>query len=246
MTEPFVLIGLPTYGQTTFTGVMDAMFLTGYPKFAYKRGDISLLAFNFNVLVSEAWNERAEKGYTHFCMMHSDIGPGKDWLKTMLDIMAEKNFDVLSVVVPIKNNTGLTSTAVDTDSMPTPLTLTQVHNELPVTFTGEDTKRVYGNDRLLINTGLLLIRMDAIAPPDFYFEIVDRINVEKDGKFKPRNIPEDWHFSRMLYRKKVRYAATRAVEVRHLGAMVFNNQSVWGMANHERLPRLPEQGRVAS
>jgi hypothetical protein len=72
----------------------------------------SLLALVFNRLWCRALNERHDKGLTHFAMHHADIQAPAGWIDTLLAQQERVGADVLSVVVPIKDGRGLTSTGV--------------------------------------------------------------------------------------------------------------------------------------
>jgi hypothetical protein len=72
----------------------------------------SLLALGFNQLWCRALNDRREGGITHFAMHHADIEAPAGWLDRLIDEQRRVDADVLSVVVPIKDGRGLTSTGV--------------------------------------------------------------------------------------------------------------------------------------
>src|SRR5262245_17498739 len=73
----------------------------------------SLLASNFNRIWCYALNlvhhgERVD----YFAMLHDDIDPEKYWLDKLIDELEAQELDLLSVVVPIKDRRGMTSTAL--------------------------------------------------------------------------------------------------------------------------------------
>lgn len=149
---------------------------------------------------------------------------------------------MVSAVVPIKDQRGLTSTAVAHESgdpwkLDYRLTLKEAH-ALPETFTAAD---LGCPDRpLLVNSGCWVCRFDpawthtrdAEGNLIFHFEIRNRIRPTrtKDGKphFKAEVIPEDWLASRFLHKLGLRVAATRAVRLLHAGTYRFSNYEAWG------------------
>lgn len=218
-----VFIGIPTHNDTVSTGTLRTTHSHGHSPVTIATGTVSLLALGFNRLLCEAVNG----GFDYFCLLHADVSAEQDWLKKMLELSEIHNLDVLSVVLPVKSmQADITSTALDSPTHQHNMSLAECR-ELPPTFTGRHTKDVFGNDKLLVNTGLILIRLSAIKPLKHYFEIKDHI-VEQNGRYVPVNSPEDWNFSRMLYKAKVRYGATREIEAGHSGTFTWSNQTVWG------------------
>jgi hypothetical protein len=162
--------------------------------------------------------------------MHADIEiTTSDWLIEMLDEMKKTGVAVLSATVPIKQPNGDTSTAPDIIEGKDDVTLLCMEDicKLPVTITPEICKRVFGNDKLLINTALMLIDMEKVDPERHYFHILDQIKL-KNGEYFPAGCPEDWHFSRMLYADKLTYGATRRIAVKHWGFHYYANERPYG------------------
>src|ERR1700724_2919706 len=62
-------------------------------------GDIE---HNFNMMWCCALNDRKANGYTHFAMVHSDIGTGPFWLDTLIEEMDRVDADVMTAVNAIK------------------------------------------------------------------------------------------------------------------------------------------------
>lgn len=187
----------------------------------------SALTFNFNGLWCQALNRRTALNLDRFLMIHTDIQPlGTDWLDRMLALMDETRADVLSVVSPIKDTNGLTSTALDTAAWtPRRLTLREVH-ALPETFDGAFVREKYGAN-LLINTGLMLVRLTEPWAQDVCFTIDNRV-ARIDGQFVPFFEPEDWKFSRWCHARGLKVVATRAIQLRHLGSAMYDNVHAWG------------------
>jgi hypothetical protein len=186
----------------------------------------SLLANVFNRLWCDALNKRGQ-GLTHFAMHHADIQAPPGWLDTLLNEQARFGADVLSVVVPIKDQRGLTSTGtrnLETGSIRR-LTMQEVF-KLPETFALSDLP--HGpDDCLLINTGLWLCDFTRPWVQEVCFTILDVIQ-ERNGAFVPITLPEDWNFSSWCARRGLRVFATRKVPVQHHGRAHFGNESAWG------------------
>jgi hypothetical protein len=70
----------------------------------------SLLALMFNRTWCAALNQRRSRQLTHFAMHHADVEAPPGWLDLLVEEQQRVHADVLSVVVPIKDNRGLTST----------------------------------------------------------------------------------------------------------------------------------------
>lgn len=250
--KPYTYIGVPTHSGLVDVGTVYALLKAARTSHvATELHTAPLLANNFNQLLCNAINLR--KGglpLTHFCLMHSDIVPVQsDWLNILQQEMAANDLRVISAVVPIKDARGLTSTgmcvsigehAIKGDVRR--ITITE-SMKMPTTFTGDDAHKILqGTPRtnlLLINTGLMLIDLDLPFVDELYFTVRDEIRMEAmdggDGMLlrKPYCEPEDWFFSRLLNRKGVRYGATRAVDVEHIGRFRYDSRVTWG---HEMDP----------
>lgn len=169
----------------------------------------SLLANSFNHHWKTALNMQLNGHHvTRFIMLHDDIVPEDGWLGILLDefdrVRAEQVeqkqpiCDLLSVVIPIKDARGLTSTAIDDPGDPWGVYRRLTVHEtgtLPETFGAEDCIRVRlskapqgWDDKpiseggcgpyyrpLLVNTGLWIC--DFTRPWRFscYFNISDRM-----------------------------------------------------------------------
>lgn len=203
--------------------------LSGFRTHSY-----SCLPRNFNELLCAALNAR-EDGITHFCMLHSDVVPhGESWLDVLVEEMNKCQADILSVVIPIKTHQGVTSTALDIPVdgsvhywRPRRLTMTEIYQNYPETFT---------DDKLLINTGLMMIDIRGAWAEKVWFEFEDIIY--KDGKkFVAQNVPEDWNFSRRAKQQGAKIFATRKVGVTHYGHTGYGNISIWGSQKTDAVAR---------
>jgi hypothetical protein len=181
----------------------------------------SILTASFNTCW--CWGLNARKaGLTHFLLMHADIKPENmdpPWIDIMLGEMEKAQADVLSAIVPIKDARGVTSTALDTNKWH-PVRITQKQAKtLPVTWTC---------DQLLTNTGLMLVDFRKPWVEKVCFHINDEIYADENGEWKPSCEPEDWNFARQCHALGLRVFATRAVEINHFGAHVWNSKNEWG------------------
>jgi SAM-dependent methyltransferase len=169
----------------------------------------------------------------YFAMLHDDIGPDDFWLDTLIEELEAKQLDVLSVVVPIKDTKGTTSTAIDGDTTWRPkcrITMKEVMT-LPETFTSEDV-----GGPLLLNTGCWVARFDQDWNRKVHFTINDRIVFNKGtDRYESEVEPEDWYFSRLLHELDLKIGATRKVAVTHRGEVDFSNQHTWGKPFDEQL-----------
>jgi len=135
---------------------------------------------------------------------------------------------VLSAISPIKSGFGLTSTALDTHPWrPQRLTMAEVM-DAPETFDCDYARQRWGAD-LLINTGLMVFRLDNEWCERICFDIVCRNWRDEKGVFQCDVEPEDWRFSRWCNARGLKVATTRKVELLHKGPNDFNNFGTWGM-----------------
>lgn len=177
----------------------------------------SLLASNFN----RAWAEALNWESDFFLMLHDDIVPVQDeWIQTMFEELTLNKASVLSVVSPIKNQDGLTSTAIETADLwhPRRLSMTEVM-EKPLTWT---------EPGLLLNDGLMLVDFRQPWVRDVYFTINDRIVRRPDGRYANEVEPEDWFFSRRATAAGAKLFATRKVLIQHIGIAGYDNTCAWG------------------
>lgn len=180
----------------------------------------SALPHNFNLLWAEAVNGRPE--YTHFAMVHSDVIPEAEFLSKLLHTMEEKNVDVVSTVIPLKSNTGLTSLAVDNDFW------------FPKRLTMKELKDLDSYSNLLFNTGCWIARLDRPWVEEVCFTFKTEMHKE-NGKLVAKFEPEDWAFSRFCIAKHIPYSITKNVVVRHMGTTAYPNQGEWGTWNTDKI-----------
>lgn len=194
-------------------------------------GSSSLLQFNFN----EQWLHAVSGGYDHFAMIHADVIAPPGWLNVFMRIMQEKDADVVSAVIPIKEPSGATSTAVE---VPDPIASFPEHmkairmnrrrlEQLPNTFCATDIEGPGGahyDGPLLVNTGLWLADLSKPWVKKWEgFSIESRILWDEDPPVVTID-PEDWRFSRFLHAQGAKVYATREVPVKHVGPWGFEHR----------------------
>ena len=241
-----IIIGLPTYDNRTDT--RQGLFLYGARtdnlNVVVRARQISALCWNFNTLYAEALNDRDAD---YFLLIHADIVPYDPtfWIRKLISELNGANADILSAVVPVKNKTGITSTAAQSAEHPTPrrLTMREAY-QLPVTFKARDIAELYGwsehkDQQLLVNTGCMLLdlRRKRNVFEKMYFYTRDGIE-KRDGKFVATFAPEDWNFARDAHANGLTLAATRAVKVMHSGHADYDNASAWGELEHDTLENI--------
>lgn len=195
---------------------------------------------DFNVLWTEAHNLYERGEITHFAMLHGDItpDPAVHWLDVLLEEMDARQAALVSVVSPIKDGRGLTSTGIaDLDDPWMPFrrfTMREVLGRLPPTFNAEMAG--YPDRPLLHNTGLWCCDMrrpefnrSVNGELDLYFGFPTRAVRGTDGAWMHQRESEDWLFSKDLWLRGVRdtYVTTR-VRLTHHGRMDFHTFSAWG------------------
>ena len=198
--------------------------------------------YNFNRAWCVALNTRKRDGWTHFAMIHSDVEPEDyGWLDLMLEEMLAVGADVLSVVLPIKDKKGTTSTAIldEATNRIRRLTMTELQS-MPRTFSGfHAASRLHDwnpeRSRLLVSSGLWICRFTEPWIEQVFFEMRDRVakippcEEYPNGRFVAINWSEDWNFSMQCYEQGLKVYSTKAVRAFHRGGYTYSNQGEWGM-----------------
>lgn len=185
----------------------------------------SILEQNFNQHWAAALNCREEMGATHFAMIHNDVEPEGGWLTTLLDELESLEADIVSAVIPLKDERGLTSTAAYEGDpwVRRRLTLAEV-SELPQTF-GESE----AGGKLLLNTGLWVCDLRKPWADSVCFQSMQRIGRNGfTGRRMAEVVSEDWALSHWLHQRGAKLYATSKVRVTHWGETGFTNGQPWG------------------
>ena len=219
-----IFLGIPHYENVCHGLVTSTMLASNRRHFGVVMQGTSLLANGFNKLWADALNRREEKSITDFAMNHADIEAENGWLDKLLDEKDRVGADILSVVIPIKDRRGLTSTGyVSPESQQIKrLSLTEVH-ALPKTFSSGDLP-----GKIVVNTGLWVCSFSDSWVEQIHFEIRDAIVKNEDGKFEARVLPEDWNFSLQAQSMGLKVFATTSVKAIHVGKYNYGNDSAWG------------------
>jgi len=225
-----ILLGLPHYGQVEPEAYFAAL-TTGHGEYniMVEPKGTSLLANGFNHLYCSFLNN---KDYEYFAMLHADIYPEGKWLDILVDELERYHGDVIHAVVAIKDNRGLTSTAVGDMHNPWEarrLTLAEVRN-LPAVFDVDDCQKALqgpwpSNASLLPNTGCLLIKKAKWCYDFPGFTITDRI-IKSGSQYVPAVESEDWQLGRWAARNNVRVIASRTVRTNHYGRYGFSSNAL--------------------
>lgn len=196
---------------------------------------------DFNILLIDAINLYEAGEITHFAMLHGDIAPDESqhWLDILLEEMDARSASLVSVVSPIKDGRGLTSTGIcDLNDPWRPyrrFTVRECLEKLPATFNNADAG--YPDRPLLHNTGMWVAdlrrevfrRANAAGELDLYFRFPTRAIRGDDGKWTHQRESEDWAFSRDLWLRGVRDTwATTKVRLNHEGKVMFGTYNAWG------------------
>lgn len=180
----------------------------------------SVLPRVFNAAVLNA----VQGGFDCLAMLHADVAAEPGWLSMLWEEMQEHDADVISAVVPIKDEWQWTSTGVHTtDEHNRRLMLVECHEKLPKTFDIDAPwLREIGAHMLLLNTGCMLLRVTEPWLRKWAgFQFRSCINWDGDGAVGQQVCTsEDWDMSEQLASlvPQPKLMATTAVRVHHWGA----------------------------
>ncbi len=180
----------------------------------------SFAARNFNQLWAAALNSR-NLGWTHFAMCHSDVRPDGYFLSTMLYEMRKHNCDLLSVVLRIKVDNGLTSTAICHKETGEVRRLVRKEVNAIPHQTFDATMAGFPDYNLLASTGLWICDFTKPWVEQVWFEVRDRITKNAQGIYGTETVSEDWAFSHILHKMGLKIMATKAVPCGHWGVKEY-------------------------
>ncbi len=225
-----IFLGIPTYlDRIEHSGVMFAVLHATQEHTLGATATSAFACHGFNQLWLQALEARAQ-GFTHFCMLHSDVVPEDGFIDKLMSIMSITRADVLSVVIPIKDEKGLTSTALDEPVGDWDPKWRKRRLAMKEVF---DLEATFTHPRLLVNTGLMLVDITKPWVEKIHFHFDDAI-IEHHGKRVAVFSPEDWNFSMDARAVGASLFATRAVRVQHAGKSNFSNDSAWGTWETDR------------
>jgi hypothetical protein len=201
-----IFLGIPTYdGQMCGGAVYPIVVAASEYQIHLMVNSSSLLPQNFNML----WCAFVESDCDYFVMLHSDIQPDVEFVKKLVD--RSKDFDVVSAVSPIKDDSGDTSTAMFQGDTIRRLSMKDI-DSLPETFTTKDVHERLGLEgKLVLNTGCWIAKRGDWCEKFPGFSTSCMI---KEGK--PISLTEDWRFSLWAYDQGLKLAATQ-IPLTHYG-----------------------------
>ena len=186
---------------------------------------------------------------TDWIMVHSDVAPialdskPMRWIQDAVEERRRAKADVLSAVIPLKDDSGKTSTAVmnwQTKNM-RPLCLEEcLPPNVPETFSiaslahGNEDVRRNGGDCLLINTGYWIADLAGAWTRRICFRIYDTIIMGDDGYDEAQAVGEDYLFSMDLYRLGLRVCATTKFTCNHAGTWKWPNYVAYGKGERDK------------
>lgn len=187
----------------------------------------SIAPAGFNDALLAGLRLRDEGAVRYFAMIHSDVEAATPaWADALHREMAARGDVLCSAVVPIKDDSGESSTAVGVEHDPWQVARRVRMDErgrLPETFGLADLPdaRLPGAV-LLVNTGLWLADLaDPFWDGFGGFNVITRIGIDPMGRRVSQARPEDWEMSRALHAAGRPYSATFAVEARHHGGRAW-------------------------
>lgn len=251
MKEEIVFLASPSYDGRIDSGTAESIYgyATEKRQVAPKKNSGSLLSSNCNALLVAALNASRVFKMKWFAMLHADIEPEPFWLDKLIDIAESRDADLVSALVPLKDDRGLTSTGIGTSGsrrVEFRLTQSQLHSEgFPATFSATECltalDKLPGDLRiatsipdpiLFVNTGCFIVRLDRdwMQSGKVWFSNDDWIEM-KDGQWRTRCFSEDWKFSQLIHDCGGLVLATQAVKVTHKGNAIFPSDKTWGIPN---------------
>ena len=237
MSEFVPYLGVPHYGEVGWPTCCSLLTASTrvHPLVVGEQG--SLLTYVFNRLWAECYNLRARKDAprrpTHFAMLHADASPDPGWLDVLHDELCRLDADVISVVSPIKDHRGITSTGVQNLDTRRIRRLT-MHEVLALPETFDAVGAGYPGRALMVNTGCWLCRLDRPWVEDFPgFTILDGLQ-KIAGQRLPQVVSEDWNASRWWHDHGVKVYATRKVRLAHYGGVPYRNDTAWGSWKYDK------------
>jgi hypothetical protein len=174
--------------------------------------DGSNLPFTFQTLWNRALNSRATGRWDYFAMLHADISAPPGWLDRLVEEITAHDADVVSQVVPIKDDSGLTSTGVLNEAgVVEQYSIDQV-KWMPETWSVPADK-----GRLAINTGMWICDFRKPWVENITFHLHTDNRRLEDGTFQAVTLSEDWDASAAMHEMGLKVMATKRVAIKHFG-----------------------------
>jgi hypothetical protein len=209
------MIGVPAFGAQVYAGT--ALALTNaarnWPDLKVEIRTSALLCHLRNTLWHEAVTLARKGDVTHFVFLDADVAfHEQHWLDVLLREGDKHNASLLGCITPIKNGTGDTGAARETNDSwhPKNIHVSELAN-LPMTWT---------EPGLLLPLGCVLIDMRQAWVEKVCFTIADRVERHGD-KLNIAARPEDWDLCRQARAAGATIFATKALKVVHYGVGVW-------------------------
>lgn len=225
-----VYIGIPTYKNDVDAGLLGPLTNMSRQGHQVILGgmDSSACAMRFNQMLIQAKEMHFNGQCDFFLLWHSDIIPEHHFLDKLLEIQKRTGAEILSAVVPIKDERGMTSTALDEPVGDRPQDWSPKRYSMAEVLAMPE--KTWTHPKLLLNTGLFLLDLNApwldLEKINFRFE--DKI-MRYRGRLMAFMKPEDWNFSKDARALGcTKQYATLEVRVEHRGLAVFPSDQAWG------------------
>jgi len=237
-----VYMALPMYDQCSKETVESVVKASKEHDLMYSFGSMSALCLNFNTAWCDMLNKRVlYPDMKWFGMLHSDIGVADMfWLDKMVRLAEEYGTDVLSVVSPLKDQRGLTSTGIydkEYEVIVKRLSVREVNKIGKSVFGLDEIERlglgIYDKHALVVNTGLMLVRIGDWCE-NIRFHTKDYV-IKKEGQWIPQFISEDWLFSVDVHEQGKVVKVCSGIEIVHVGKKAYSNKGDWGTLKEDDL-----------
>lgn len=221
-----VYLCCPTYDTTMFAFTASAFYGTPTVKhqFANPISTDSNLCHGFNGHWCNALNMRdagPESAPDYFAMIHSDVGAPPCWLDSQIDDLEANQADVMSAVIPMKDESQETSTAVMLRAGGMrKLSLDEV-DRCPPVF---GVEHVPDAKILCVNTGLWVCDFRKPWVDKVWFETINVIHNDPVKGWTPRCLSEDWNFSAKCAALGCRVMASNRLQISHHGRKAWHSR----------------------
>lgn len=233
-----VFIGMPSYGGVQPAALQSAdLFASKTPGRCLlpKVMPLSHHCGAMNALIATAWNSRRETGANRFAMIHQDVAPALWWIDKAEEELTRTGADCLAMVVPIKDEKGMTSVGIlNRRTLCTRRLSMEEICQLPRTFSADDLAAIGYKEHILMPiAGLFYAKLDdrwrnPSGGSRFWFESPSRIIEDQAGNWVSAVWDEGWNLSIQMLQAGFKVLASRAVLLNHLGGGVWGNEEPWG------------------